>query len=136
MNTIDKNNPKPLYIQLEELIRNNIDNGIWRPQTAILSESELSKEYDLSRMTIRTACQNLVQEGVLYRVPGKGTFVSEPKIMTESLAHMGFREQLERMGYETTTKLLNSSIIQASGNVSRKLRIPEETPVMLIERMR
>ena len=87
-------------------------------------------------MTIRTACQNLVQEGVLYRVPGKGTFVSEPKIMTESLAYMGFREQLERMGYETTTKLLDSAIIQASGSVSRKLRIPEAAPVMLIERMR
>ena len=136
MNSIERNNPKPLYVQLEELIRNNIDTGIWKPQTAIPSESELSKEYDLSRMTIRTACQNLVQEGVLYRVPGKGTFVSEPKIMTESLAYMGFREQLERMGYETTTKLLDSAIIQASGSVSRKLRIPEAAPVMLIERMR
>lgn len=136
MNSIERNNPKPLYVQLEELIRNNIDTGIWKPQTAIPSESELSKEYDLSRMTIRTACQNLVQESVLYRVPGKGTFVSEPKIMTESLAYMGFREQLERMGYETTTKLLDSAIIQASGSVSRKLRIPEAAPVMLIERMR
>ena len=56
--------------------------------------------------------------------------------MTESFSTQGFREQLERMGYRTTTKLLNSSIIQASGNVSRKLRIPEETPVMLIERRR
>ena len=40
------------------------------------------------------------------------------------------------MGYETTTKLLDSAIIQASGSVSRKLRIPEAAPVMLIERMR
>lgn len=136
MNSIERSKPKPLYIQLEELIRDNIDNGIWKSQTAIPSESELSKEFNLSRMTIRTACQNLVQEGTLYRVPGKGTFVSEPKIMTESLAYMGFREQLERMGYETTTKLLDSTIIQASSSVARKLRIPEGTSVMLIERMR
>ena len=71
MNTIDKNNPEPLYIQLEELIRNNIDNGIWRPQTAILSgKSELSMSTDLSRMTIRTVAR------IWFRkvwVPGKGT---------------------------------------------------------------
>ena len=48
MNSIERNNPKPLYVQLEELIRNNIDTGIWKPQNAIPSESELSKEYDLS----------------------------------------------------------------------------------------
>ena len=136
MNGIEKNNPKPLYAQLEELIRTNIDNGTWKPQTAIPSESELCKAFDLSRMTIRTACQNLVQEGALYRVPGKGTFVSEPKITTQSLAYMGFREQLERMGYETTTKLLDRKIIKAPGSVSRKLRIPEEAVVMLIERLR
>ena len=131
MNSIERNNPKPLYVQLEELIRNNIDTGIWKPQNAIPSESELSKEYDLSRMTIRTACQNLVQEGVLYRVPGKGTFVSEPKIMTESLAYMGFREQLERMGYETNyarasrsmTLSMSSYVLSLRKNTSFYLRV-------------
>ncbi|MDO4287812.1 MAG: GntR family transcriptional regulator [Eubacterium sp.] len=136
MIVIQKNAPKPLYLQLEELIRNNIDNGVWKHQNAIPSESELQKEYGLSRMTVRTACQNLVQEGILYRVPGKGTFVAEPKIMTDSLAYMGFREQLERMGYATTTELLESKIIQASASVSKKLRIPENASVMYIERMR
>ena len=65
------------------------------------SESELMNKYDLSRITVRNACNHLVKEGILYRVAGKGTFVSSPKIMTSSLAYMGFREQLERMGYET-----------------------------------
>lgn len=133
---IERDNPKPLYVQLEELIRNNIENGNWKPQTSIPSESELSREYDLSRMTIRSACQNLVQEGVLYRVPGKGTFVSEPKIMTESLAYMGFREQLERMGYEIKTKLLSSKVIKVTRKVAQKLETEENTSVMLIERMR
>ena len=55
MNSIERNNPEPLYVQLEELIRNNIDTGIWKPQTAIPSESELSKEYDLSRSNGHTA---------------------------------------------------------------------------------
>lgn len=133
---IDRMNPKPLYVQLEELIRSNIEDGIWKAQTAIPSENELCKAFNLSRMTVRTACQNLVQEGILYRVPGKGTFVTEPKIMTQSLAYMGFREQLERMGYETDTKLLSASNIVASGSVSKKLRIPENATVMLIERIR
>lgn len=136
MYKIKRENPKPLYIQLEELIRNNIEEGIWKPNTAIPSESEMNRLYGVSRMTIRSACSQLVQDGVLYRVPGKGTFVSEPKIMTESLAYMGFREQLERMGYEITTELLNVTEKDASFGVAKRLQIPQGAPILEIERLR
>ena len=86
MNGINRNNPKPLYLQLEEIIRGNIEKGLWLTDTKIPSEAELMEEYDLSRITVRNACNQLVKEGVLYRVAGKGTFVAQPKIMTSSLA--------------------------------------------------
>ncbi|WP_243167226.1 GntR family transcriptional regulator [Acetobacterium malicum] len=136
MYKIKRENPKPLYIQLEELIRNKIESGEWKPDTAIPSEAELNRLYDVSRMTIRSACSQLVQEGVLYRVPGKGTFVAEPKIMTETLAHIGFREQLERMGYETTTKLLDVSKKEASYSVAKRLKCHPGAPILEIIRMR
>ncbi|KNZ42864.1 transcriptional regulator [Acetobacterium bakii] len=137
MYKINRENPKPLYIQLEELIRNNIESGMWKPNIAIPSESEMNRLYGVSRMTIRTACSQLVQDGILYRVPGKGTFVAEPKIITESLAYMGFREQLERMGYEEiTTELLNVSEKEATYGVAQRLRCQQGTLILEIERLR
>jgi len=136
MYKIKRENPKPLYIQLEELVRDNIESGEWKPHIAIPSESEMNRLYGVSRMTIRSACSQLVQDGMLYRVPGKGTFVAEPKIMTESLAYMGFREQLERMGYEITTELLNVSEKEASYGVAKRLECHQGAPILEIERLR
>lgn len=136
MYKIKRENPKPLYIQLEELIRNSIESGEWKPHTAIPSESEMNRLYGVSRMTIRSACSQLVQDGVLYRVPGKGTFVAEPKIMTESLAYMGFREQLERMGYEITTELLNVVEKEASHGIAKRLQCHQGDSILEIERLR
>lgn len=136
MYEIMRENPKPLYIQLEELIRNKIESGEWKPNTAIPSEAEMNRLYDVSRMTIRSACYQLIQDGLLYRVPGKGTFVSEAKITTETLAHAGFREQLEKMGYEIKTKLLNVTEKEASFGVAKRLQCEQGTPILEIERLR
>ncbi|WP_026394041.1 GntR family transcriptional regulator [Acetobacterium malicum] len=136
MEDIRRKNPKPLYVQLEELIRNKIEGGQWKPHTAIPSESELNKMFGVSRMTIRSACSQLVRDGLLYRVPGKGTFVADAKIETESLAYMGFREQLERMGYEISTAVLGIETVAAEGRISRRLTCPEGTPIIQIRRLR
>ena len=120
---LDRNNPKPLYAQLEDILRASIVNGEWEVNHAIPSENELSKTYGLSRMTVRSVITLLVKEGLLYRVQGKGTFVSQPKIATRSPAYMGVREQLEQMGYEIRTKLVKKEIIPATVHVAAMLGI-------------
>ncbi len=99
-------------------------------------ESEMNRLFNVSRMTIRSACSQLVQEGLLYRVPGKGTFVADPKIMTETLAYIGFREQLERMGYEISTELLFVGEKKASHGVARRLQCNVDSSILEIERLR
>lgn len=136
MSLISKSSPKPLYLQLEELIKEDIEKGKYKPNSKIPSESELMQKYDLSRITVRNACNHLVKEGILYRVAGIGTFVSKPKIMTTTLAYTGFREQLERMGYETTTKLIEKSVILATPSISSSLGIKENDKVLFIKRLR
>ena len=86
---LDRQSPKPLYVQLEELLKKQIENEDLKASLPIPSENELSKEYGLSRMTVRSVLTRLVQEGLLYRVPGKGTFVSQPKITGKPLYQMG-----------------------------------------------
>lgn len=133
---LDRNSPIPLYAQLEDVLRAAIIQREWEVNTAIPSEVELSKNYNLSRMTVRSVITTLVNEGLLYRVQGKGTFVAEPKIATKSLAYMGIREQLEEMGYETSTQLVNFDQIRADAYLSGIFSIPSGEPIQYIERVR
>ncbi|MEN6363863.1 MAG: GntR family transcriptional regulator [Rectinema sp.] len=133
---LNRSGPKPLYLQLEEILRKQIREGELQYHQAIPSENELSKIYDLSRMTVRGVITRLVNEGLLYRVPGKGTFVAEPKIMTGPLSQKGIREQLEDMGYETGTTVLDMRIEKADLPVADELGLSVGAPVYKLERLR
>ncbi len=133
---LDKNSPKPLYVQLEEILRASIHSGEWAPNHAIPSELELSRTYGVSRMTARAVVTQLVNDGLLRRVQGKGTFVMEQKIPTKSLAYMGIREQLERLGYQTTTRLLAFRQIEAGPRLAEVFGAMPGDPVHFIERLR
>lgn len=133
---LDKSSPKPLYMQLEEVLRNSICNGEWEPNHAIPSEFELSRTYGVSRMTARSVVTQLVNDGLLRRVQGKGTFVVEQKIATTSLAYVGVREQLERLGYQTTTRLIAFRQIEADQRLADILGIMQGDGVHFVERVR
>lgn len=135
-NMLDRSSSTPLWEQLEDILRSQIESGKWQPGEAITSENALCKEYNLSRMTVRSVISRLVQEGLLYRVPGKGTFVSEPKILATPLPYMGMREQLERKGYKITTTVLRNEPIKATERIAKKLDVEIGTDIYLIERVR
>ena len=82
---IDKSSPIPVYYQLKEDILKKIREGVWKVGQCIDSERELSENYGVSRMTIRQALGELVQEGILVREKGKGTFVCEPKVKQKDM---------------------------------------------------
>jgi len=136
MRTLVPNSPIPLHIQLEEILRDNIANNVWTENSLIPSENELSRQYGLSRMTVRSVILRLAQEGLVYRVPGKGTFVSAKKIVGQPLSQMGIREQLDKMGYQSVTKLIRAEEIPARVSIAKKLQIAAGTPVYEIRRLR
>ncbi len=72
---LKKDSPVPLYIQLKEIIKEQIAEGVLKPQMPLPSERELCKIYDISHITVRQALVELTKEGFLFRVPGRGTFV-------------------------------------------------------------
>jgi GntR family transcriptional regulator len=133
---LDRNNSKPLWEQLETILREKIDGGVLNPGDMIGSEQRLSQEYLISRMTVRSVLTRLVQEGILYRVAGKGTYVAEPKIPTRPLANMGIREQLEDKGLEIRTEVLENRVIMPDDRVARKLCMDKNNAVYFIERIR
>jgi GntR family transcriptional regulator len=133
---LQRDSAVPLYAQLEEILRGKIASGEWKPNQQIPSENELNKMYGLSRMTARGVLTKLVNDGLLFRVPGKGTYVAQPKISTVSPAYRGVREQLEAMGYETSTKLLGIELDRPTTRVREQLQLPEGEKVYAIHRVR
>ncbi|HHU90121.1 MAG TPA: GntR family transcriptional regulator [Clostridiaceae bacterium] len=133
---LDHSSSKPLYVQLEELIREKLEKEIWVSGDLIPSENELSKECGVSRMTVRNVITKLVQEGLLFRIPGKGTYVSEPKIIADTLSYAGIREQLEKMGYEVTTKLLEAAAKTGTKEMCDVFEIEPNSLLYTIKRIR
>lgn len=106
---IDKSSPIPVYYQLKEAIKFKIAEGVWKVGQCIDSERELSETYGVSRMTIRQALGELVQEGILVREKGKGTFVCEPKVKQKDM--MSFSEIIQRTGMKLNTEILEFETI-------------------------
>jgi DNA-binding transcriptional regulator YhcF (GntR family) len=74
---LDKHHPRPIYLQLKEMLQSQIEQGCYYPHQKLPSERELCGKYDLSRMTARKALQVLITEGYAYTRLGKGTFVND-----------------------------------------------------------
>ncbi|HLG50788.1 MAG: GntR family transcriptional regulator [Chloroflexi bacterium] len=72
---INRDIPIPYYYQLEGLLRQQILSGRWEAGQRVPSEKELCEFYSVSRTTVRQAVNHLVEEGLLYHVKGKGTFI-------------------------------------------------------------
>ena len=85
----------PLYKQLSQVLRNRISSGDWKVHDKIPPEPELCKEFEVSRMTVRLALDELCRDGIIFRRQGKGTFVSQPKINQQLSSFYSFNGILE-----------------------------------------
>ncbi len=133
---LERDSAVPLYVQLEQILSAKIAGGEWGPSQRIPSENELNRMYGLSRMTVRGVLTKLVNDGVLVRVPGKGTYVAPEKISAVSPAYRGIREQLEALGYSTTTRLVSFEREPATSVVRDRLGLARGDEVYMVARVR
>lgn len=136
LSALDKTNATPLHIQIEESILQKLESKEWTPGRLIPSENELSQIYGVSRTTVRNVITKLVQEGLLFRIPGKGTYVAEPKIVAHSLSYAGIREQLEKLGYEVTTQLLSLNLETANQKILQYFYGLDDPHFYVVRRLR
>lgn len=113
---IDKTSLVPAYIQLKSIILDNIEKGHWKEGQLISSERELSEEFSISRMTVRQALGELVQEGYLLKKKGKGTYVCKPKVTQQDI--MSFTEMIQKTGGELKNVILYFDIIKTPKSLS------------------
>lgn len=134
---INKSVPIPLYFQLKELILAEIKKGNYKRDDIIPTEKELSEIFDVSLTPLRQAIMELVQEGWLYRVKSKGTFVSRPKINQDFVQTLeSFNDQIKRSGRTPNTELLEFKILTVPEHVSVMLMLQPKDKVIYIHRKR
>ena len=75
---VDHDSLVPLHTQLQRQLRNLIFSGQWKPGTRLPSENQLHRQLNISRSTVRQAFSEARHEGLIERIPGRGTFVAEP----------------------------------------------------------
>lgn len=137
MRKISKENPLPLHYQLKEVIQEMVDNEELLPGQAIPPEREICEFQGVSRMTVNKAILTLVNEGVLYREQGRGTFVSKSKVKQE-LDHLkGFTEEMSEKGLKADSKILSFSIKEATKKNREVLEMNDNDKLVIeINRLR
>lgn len=133
---INKNSPVPIYHQLLEYIKSKITSGEYPADELIPSEREFSEKFQISRMTVRQALNNLVQEGFVYRQKGKGTFVSRQKVEKKISRLNSYTEEMIERGLKPSSKLIDFEIIKTDSSLANILKIPESDPIYKIKRIR
>jgi GntR family transcriptional regulator len=125
----------PKYQQLAELIRERILRGEFAPGDRLPSESELGTAYQISRVTTRQALADLERDGLLHRVPGKGTFVrSRPTHVERPGRLTGFRENLLALGLIPSYRTLRAEAARVSPMIADRVNAPSGK-VYVIERV-
>lgn len=131
-----KKNGVPLYLQIKEHLLSKIDGGTWAEEAMIPTESELCREYGVSKITVREAIKLLVMDGRLSRVPGRGTFVTRPKIEQTLNRFFSFTRWARQNGLEPASRILRVETLQSDAHIARHLGISEGEAVTRIERLR
>jgi len=135
--TINFQSNIPYYVQLMDLIKQMIQERIWKAGSRIPGELELCNSYGVSRTVVRQALRELQLQGFVMARKGKGTFVTEPKI-DESLAQKltGFYEDMVERGLKPVTQVLHQRVVPCPEDIARHLQVAVGSPVIDIYRVR
>ncbi|MFU8792538.1 MAG: GntR family transcriptional regulator [Acholeplasmataceae bacterium] len=126
----------PIYQVIQTYLKNQIHSGELKHMDMIMSENELKGLFNVSRMTVRQALNNLVNEGYLYRQKGKGTFVKKQVDMNLIDGIQGFTEQMNQLGRVVSNRLISFDIVPSNSVISEKLFLKENTDVYTVQRVR
>ncbi|WP_226035936.1 GntR family transcriptional regulator [Aquibacillus saliphilus] len=133
---MDRNSRVPLYLQLIEDLIKKIEAEEYEQHQKLPSERELCDIYNLSRITVRQALQELEQEGYIYKLHGKGTFVA-PKSINQNLVKLySFTEEMKEMGKTPTTQVLSFKEIAIDERVAQKMDLVPLDEVFKVVRLR
>ncbi len=125
-----------MYYQIKEFIKEKIENEEYLSGDTIPTELELQNMFGVSRITVRQAINDLVNEGYVSKIRGKGTVVALSKIEEPLNRIMSFTEEMKQRGFIPVTKYAKVSIVKANKFIANHLEIGLREEVYKIERLR
>lgn len=132
---LQKHSPVPLYIQFKEWLLNQIETGQWQDGQQIPSERQLGEAFDISRITVRQALKELMRDGLLESVPGKGNFVRRKPVAIFK-PQVSFTVATQMQNQTPSSQLLAQQTVYAAHGLVRELEIPLNAPLLMIHRLR
>jgi GntR family transcriptional regulator len=133
---LDENLHKPLYVQIQEYIAELILSGKIPPDTKLPSEREFSQELGVSRMTVRRSVTELVNEGILDRRHGSGTYVARPKVTYGARELINYVAAMQSRGIAVSSQLLEFGQLPASRRLAEWLEVTIGDPLYRVEILR
>lgn len=126
----------PVYIQIHNQLRENIEDGKLKVGEKIPAERELAADFDVSRMTLRQAIQALVDEGILERRVGSGTFVANRKVQEKMSGVTSFTDLMQSLGKTPSSTTISYHLTIPSQTEIEKLKLGKDEQVVRMERVR
>ena len=127
---------EPKYVQVKETIKNQIRTGSMPANTQIPTEAELCVLFDVSRITIRKALDELEQEGYLKKLQGRGTFVSNERITQRLSKFYSFSEELKKHGVQEFATVIKMTTINGDQQIADSLQVDLNEQLWKIQRIR
>jgi GntR family transcriptional regulator len=121
----------PRYYEIEQALRTRVAR--LEPHAPLPSEAQLCEEFGVSRMTARAAVQRLVQDGLVYRVPGRGTFVAALRANRTAGHILSFSDEMRRQGRVPTSRVIERRRRRATEDEERRLGVAD---VVVLRRVR
>ena len=119
----------PLYAQLRDELRADILEGRLRPLDRLPSESELIASRGVSRITVRQALSELLNEGLIVKVHGKGSYVAPARVAQDLATLQGLAESMAGAGHTVHGRVLSMKDVPAVDEVARLLALAPRAPV-------
>lgn len=135
-NNLDKSSIIPFYYQLQEVLENLIEQGVYKPDEKLPSENELKDWLGISRTTAQRALKHLVDRGLARRVQGKGTFVANKSLTYSLVAAFSFSTEMLGLNKQVHSKLICAEEIQAHSLITKMLQTDADTRFYSIQRLR
>lgn len=133
---IDREVPIPLYYQIAQHLKNDIRQRGLHPGDLLGTEEEIQRSFQVSRATVRKALEELLEEGLVTRITGKGTYVAQPRLAVQLPALVSFSEEMRRLGMVPGSRVLEASYVIPGEEVAIHLAIEDDAQVFRLERIR
>jgi GntR family transcriptional regulator len=133
-NSIDREKPLKLYVQLYSILKQKIEIGEWPVDSQIPTEDELCKIYDISKATVKLAVLELARQGYLRRQQGKGTFVFKRSMPEGLTMYTSFKEVMLDTSMDCSVEVLVRTVMMPTDELEIKLNIPSDMHVIYIQR--